>query len=83
MRPERLQYCRLHPTEVDRVSGGCGPQAAAAPGLAQSIGPDGKPLQTTAGTLRTRVEAGEKRAELAREFGISRETLYQYVPLER
>jgi DNA invertase Pin-like site-specific DNA recombinase len=33
--------------------------------------------------LRTRVEAGEKRAALAREFGISRETLYQYVPVER
>jgi DNA invertase Pin-like site-specific DNA recombinase len=33
--------------------------------------------------LRTRVETGEKRAALAREFGISRETLYQYVPVER
>lgn len=29
--------------------------------------------------LRARVAAGEKRAALAREFGISRETLYQYV----
>lgn len=29
--------------------------------------------------LKTRVKAGEKRAGLAREFGISRETLYQYV----
>jgi DNA invertase Pin-like site-specific DNA recombinase len=28
--------------------------------------------------LKTRVRAGEKRAALAREFGISRETLYQY-----
>jgi DNA invertase Pin-like site-specific DNA recombinase len=30
-------------------------------------------------TLKRRVKAGEKRAALAREFGISRETLYQYV----
>lgn len=29
--------------------------------------------------LRIRVAAGEKKAELAREFGISRETLYQYL----
>ena len=28
--------------------------------------------------LRKRVQAGEKKAALAREFGISRETLYQY-----
>ena len=31
--------------------------------------------------LRTRVAAGEKKAVLAREFGISRETLYQYAPV--
>ena len=31
--------------------------------------------------LRARVEAGEKRAALAREFGISRETLYSYAPV--
>jgi DNA invertase Pin-like site-specific DNA recombinase len=31
--------------------------------------------------LRARVSAGEKRAGLAREFGISRETLYQYAPV--
>lgn len=31
--------------------------------------------------LRARVQAGEKRAGLAREFGISRETLYQYAPV--
>jgi DNA invertase Pin-like site-specific DNA recombinase len=31
--------------------------------------------------LRARVAAGEKRAALAREFGISRETLYQYAPV--
>jgi DNA invertase Pin-like site-specific DNA recombinase len=30
-------------------------------------------------TLKRRVKAGEKRAALAREFGISRETLYQYI----
>jgi len=29
--------------------------------------------------LRTRASAGEKKARLAREFGISRETLYQYL----
>jgi len=33
--------------------------------------------------LRGRVAAGEKKAALAREFGISRETLYQYVPINR
>ena len=31
--------------------------------------------------LRRRVAAGEKKAPLAREFGISRETLYQYAPV--
>lgn len=31
--------------------------------------------------LRARVAAGEKKAVLAREFGISRETLYSYVPV--
>ena len=29
--------------------------------------------------LRRRAAAGEKKAQLAREFGISRETLYQYL----
>jgi DNA-binding phage protein len=29
--------------------------------------------------LKQRVSAGEKKAALAREFGISRETLYQYL----
>ncbi len=29
--------------------------------------------------LRQRVEKGEVKAQLAREFGISRETLYQYI----
>jgi len=29
--------------------------------------------------LRARAEAGAKKAPLAREFGISRETLYQYL----
>jgi DNA invertase Pin-like site-specific DNA recombinase len=32
-------------------------------------------------TLRERVKAGETRASLAREFGISRETVYQYAPV--
>ncbi len=31
--------------------------------------------------LRTRIALGEKKAALAREFGISRETLYQYAPV--
>ena len=31
--------------------------------------------------LKARVAGGEKRAVLAREFGISRETLYQYAPV--
>jgi DNA invertase Pin-like site-specific DNA recombinase len=31
--------------------------------------------------LRTRIVGGEKKAALAREFGISRETLYQYAPV--
>jgi len=31
--------------------------------------------------LRARVAAGEKKAALAREFGISRETLYSYAPV--
>jgi DNA invertase Pin-like site-specific DNA recombinase len=31
--------------------------------------------------LRSRVAAGEKKTALAREFGISRETLYQYAPV--
>ncbi len=29
--------------------------------------------------LRRRAEAGESKAELAREFGVSRQTLYQYL----
>jgi DNA invertase Pin-like site-specific DNA recombinase len=33
--------------------------------------------------LRQRIEAGEKKAGLAREYGISRETLYSYVPVTR
>ncbi len=32
--------------------------------------------------LRNRVQAGESKAQLAREFGISRETLYQYLRAE-
>jgi DNA invertase Pin-like site-specific DNA recombinase len=31
--------------------------------------------------LRARIAAGEKKAGLAREYGISRETLYQYAPV--
>ncbi|HGH0748254.1 helix-turn-helix domain-containing protein, partial [Pseudomonas aeruginosa] len=32
-----------------------------------------------AATLRQRATAGEPKAQLAREFNISRETLYQYL----
>lgn len=32
-----------------------------------------------AADLRVRAAAGEQKAKLAREFGISRETLYQYL----
>jgi len=32
--------------------------------------------------LKKRVESGEKKAQLARDFGISRETLYQYLRIE-
>jgi len=35
--------------------------------------------QDQADQLRAKVLAGEKKAVLAREFGISRETLYQYL----
>ena len=35
-----------------------------------------------AAQLRQRVQAGERKAPLAREFGISRETLYQYLRTE-
>jgi DNA invertase Pin-like site-specific DNA recombinase len=40
-----------------------------------------KPMLTTASVvdLRDRAAAGESKAALAREFGISRETLYQYL----
>jgi len=31
-------------------------------------------------TIAPRVAAGEQKAALAREFGISRETVYQYAP---
>jgi DNA invertase Pin-like site-specific DNA recombinase len=31
--------------------------------------------------LRARVASGAKKAAIAREFGISRETLYQYAPV--
>ncbi len=33
--------------------------------------------------LRRRVQAGEKKAALAREFGISQETLYSYAPVAK
>jgi DNA invertase Pin-like site-specific DNA recombinase len=36
-----------------------------------------------AAELRRRVDAGDSKAALAREFGISRDTLYRYVPVRR
>ena len=33
--------------------------------------------------LKRRVTAGEQKAKLAREFGVSRETLYQYLKLDQ
>ncbi len=33
-------------------------------------------------SLKARVDSGEKKAQLAREFGISRETLYQYLKVK-
>lgn len=33
--------------------------------------------------LKQRVDTGEKKAQIARDFGISRETLYQYIRTER
>jgi DNA invertase Pin-like site-specific DNA recombinase len=42
-------------------------------GRKKALGPE------RAAELRRRVEAGEKKARLAREFGVSRETLYQYL----
>jgi DNA invertase Pin-like site-specific DNA recombinase len=51
-------------------------QRGAYKGRKKSLGPD------QARSLRQRVEAGEPKARLAREFGISRETLYQYLSTE-
>lgn len=42
-------------------------------GRAKALSPE------QADTLRARAGAGEQKASLAREFGISRETLYQYL----
>jgi DNA invertase Pin-like site-specific DNA recombinase len=44
----------------------------------------GRKRTLTAGhvtSIHQRVAAGEKKAQIAREFGISRETLYQYVKM--
>ena len=45
--------------------------------LITSESTEGNPAQAT--LLRERARAGEKKATLAREFGISRETLYAYL----
>jgi DNA invertase Pin-like site-specific DNA recombinase len=36
-----------------------------------------------ASELRERVAAGDSKAALAREFGISRDTLYRYAPVKK
>jgi DNA invertase Pin-like site-specific DNA recombinase len=38
---------------------------------------------TRAAELRRRVAGGDSKAALAREFGISRDTLYRYAPVKR
>jgi DNA invertase Pin-like site-specific DNA recombinase len=48
-------------------------QRGAYRGRKKSLGPE------QLADLRRRLAAGEKKARLAREFGISRETLYQYL----
>lgn len=52
------------------------PAASCALGLYRGRGKALSPEQ--AGELRRRAGAGEQKTGLAREFGISRETLYQY-----
>ena len=34
---------------------------------------------TDVAEIRRRVDAGEKKAKIARDFGVSRETIYQYL----
>ena len=51
-------------------------QRGAYRGRKKSLGPE------QVADLRRRAAAGEKKARLAREFGISRETLYQYLRTE-
>ncbi len=51
-------------------------QRGAYKGRKKSLGPD------EASNLRQRANSGEPKARLAREFGISRETLYQYLRTE-
>lgn len=57
-----------------------GVQIAKAKGRYKGGKPKLAPAQ--ADQLRQRVKAGEKKATLAREFGISRETLYAYIRVE-
>lgn len=52
-------------------------QRGAYRGRKKSLSPD------TVIELRQRADAGEQKAKLAREFGISRETLYQYLRLDQ
>ena len=51
-------------------------QRGAYQGRKKALGPD------QARSLRQRAQSGESKAHLAREFGISRETLYQYLRAE-
>ena len=43
----------------------------------------GCPQKTVLAELRRRVALGDSKAGLAREFGISRDTLYRYVPVKK
>ena len=59
--------------ERQREGIGLAKQRGAYKGRKRALGPD------QANALRQRAQAGEPKAGLAREFGISRETLYQYL----
>ena len=62
--------------ERQRVGVALAKQRGAYRGRQKSLSPK------QAAQLRQRVRAGERKAPLAREFGISRETLYQYLRTE-
>lgn len=71
-----LKQCGLQRRVLDRERVRAG---TTVPMLGAAV--PGSPSPARDDALKTRIEAGEKRAALAREFGISRQTLYQYVPV--